>query len=293
MKDFLEEMLGLQKEQYETQKQTLDYVTMVSDYTSTFAQAMASGGTGGIDYIPSGPGALSGLGSGIFGELLSGLGAMIPVLGGVMDAVIAGLGPIGIALAILSPMIQAVVDTIGPLLNETLKPLIGILVILGKTLGMILVPVCKALAPVISWITDRFIWLYNTVIVPVGNFLYKLIVVISTLIAAIIASIRNIGIAIWNLLHREAKDKEYIDVPKVPSWKSIDSPFTSIDTADVYAAGDQYDTGASGGAGASYTSGRNVTVNVQINTDVIVGDRREMAIWIAEEIHSAEELGLI
>ena len=108
-------------------------------------------------------------------------------------------------------------------------------------------------------------------------------------ITYIVTIIKNIGIAFYNLLHPRRK-KEYIKAPSRPDF-SGGGPFTPIDMADLYEAGEQSTTG--GGGAASYTSGREITINMEINTDVIVGDRREMAIWIAEEIKEALDLGLV
>lgn len=69
----------------------------------------------------------------------------------------------------LSVIIEGVFDILEPLINDILSPIIGILKILGQTIGKILAPVFEALAPVIEKITEGFIWLYNSAIVPIAN----------------------------------------------------------------------------------------------------------------------------
>jgi hypothetical protein len=47
------------------------------------------------------------------------------------------------------------------------------------------------------------------------------------------------------------------------------------------------------GSPAQYTTGRNITVNIEINTDVIAGPGgiRDLSLLIRDEIRSAEALG--
>ena len=213
---------------------------------------------------------------------------ILEVVGGRFMDLLGALGPVVQLMDPLGIILQAVFDTIGPLITEVLKPVIGFLSILGQTIGKLLVPIIQALSPVIEYLLLKFIKLYNF-LTPLLNIIYKFFLTVKVVITSIVAAVRNIGIAIYNLVHKKSKRKEYIPMPGEPDLTK--DYFEKIDMDDLYAAGDQNANG--GGAGASYTSGRNVTVNVDIKTDVIVGDRREMAIWIAEEIKEAEDLGLI
>ena len=65
---------------------------------------------------------------------------------------------------------------------------------------------------------------------------------------------------------------------------------TGLETDFVMPGSEGY---GGGGAGASYTSGRNLTINIEINTDVIAGEGgiRQLAVMLRDEIYSAEELG--
>ena len=68
-----------------------------------------------------------------------------------------------------------------PLIDSLLAPLVGILTILGQTLGQVLVPVLQLLAPVIDFIGRAFVWLYNNAIVPIGNAFIQLFTALSAL----------------------------------------------------------------------------------------------------------------
>ena len=60
-------------------------------------------------------------------------------------------------------------QVLSPLIDRILSPLIGILTIIGRTIGFILAPVFELLAVVTGYVGDAFVWLYNTVLRPVGN----------------------------------------------------------------------------------------------------------------------------
>jgi hypothetical protein len=89
----------------------------------------------------------------------------------------------------LKTILKAMMAVLEPVLNDLLKPLVGILAILGQTLGKILIPVFKLLAPVIELVAKAFVWFYNFAIVPVGNFIIWLVVTINNFIAKLVNGI--------------------------------------------------------------------------------------------------------
>jgi len=80
-----------------------------------------------------------------------------------LDAI---LDPIGTIFAGMMEVLQPAIDSI-------LKPIVNILKILGATIGQILLPVFEAVGVVVEKLGEAFVWLYNKVIKPVGNFLIE------------------------------------------------------------------------------------------------------------------------
>jgi hypothetical protein len=121
--------------------------------------------------VPSGEGDLGPL-SGILGSLAGALGPIIQSF--------TSFNPVMEAMTII---INSAMSILKPVIDTVLQPLIGIFVILGTTLGQILVPVIKMLTPVIEALGKGFIWLYNNVIMPVGNFLWTSFTIMGNVIA--------------------------------------------------------------------------------------------------------------
>lgn len=93
----------------------------------------------------------------------------------------------------LSTIISAWADTLGPAIDAILIPVVGILRLLGQTIGQLLQPLLEAIAPVISDVVDAFIFLWNQAIMPVGNLLWTLGQAVSWLIDSIRTAIHNLG----------------------------------------------------------------------------------------------------
>jgi hypothetical protein len=194
--------------------------------------------------------------------------------------------------AILNPLqtiFTATLNVLAPIVNTVLQPIVGILTVLGETIGKLLVPVVEALAPVIDFIGKAFIWLYNNVIMPVGNGLF--------------AYFTALGNSIWNL-------GKWIDNVVNGRWSNLKEGFKTTDLATLYAQGpltaiDMNTLNTAGGntiagsagAGASYTAQRDISVTVGsivVNTDVITGEGgfRELVLKIDKELEQCIQLGL-
>jgi hypothetical protein len=219
--------------------------------------------------------ASSSAGTNPFQGLMLAFGPVIQQLGGMLSAV-SGLN------AILNPVttiLTAMMNVLTPVINSLLEPLVGILVIFGETLGKILVPVLQALAPVIDFIGKAFLWLYNgpimafaNLFITIGNILYNAVVGIANFVDWMFNWSRN--------------QRAYRDLRE--GW------LTPIDTTSLATAGATV-TQNNGGAGASFSQARAITVNVVINTDVITGESggfRELAIKMSNEIQAVIALGL-
>lgn len=186
--------------------------------------------------------------------------------------------------AVLNP-IQTIIDGIfsilGPAINRVLAPLAGMLNIIGQMIGSLLLPVLGPVQIAVEALGKVFVWLYNSIFVPVHNWMQKLFNKIYNGFAKFVNGI----ISLVNKI-------PFVDIGKI-----------AIRDSDTYGMLDEidYDTLAqnapgssgSGGSGASYAGGTSLTVNIEINTEVIAGDSglRELALMLRNEIQMAEALG--
>jgi len=219
-------------------------------------------------------------GTGIFTRLAI---AIQPLLQGFMG-LIQPLASMQMILNPLTTIFNAMMTVLQPMIDTLLTPLIGILTILGQTLGHILVPLFSILGPIIGFVADVFVWLYNKVLRPIGNAL----ITIFNFVFNAIAAVANGFIFIYNLLVRKKKEKDYI------KFRSLtEGHLAEITTGDVTAAGAETVSGEGAGAGANYTAGRTINQTVNIFTDVITGEGgfRQLAIMLRDEIYAAEQLG--
>jgi len=179
-------------------------------------------------------------------------------------------------------ILTAMANTLGPVVDSVLAPFVGILVVLGNTIGLVLIPVFQALSPVIELLGWIFVAIYNFGIVPFGN----AIILVANLLYNLGQVIRNIVTLNWGNLAAGTR------APDTGFLTPIDfNTLTSTGAAAITSA-----SGATGG-GASYTAARDITVNVgmiQINTDVITGEGgfRDLVLKIDKELEQCIALGL-
>lgn len=180
----------------------------------------------------------------------------------------------------VTTIFTGIVETLNPVVSSLLKPLNNILKILGQFLAGILIPVFQMLAPVIDVITKAFTWLYNKVLLPVGNGIISLFNVVFNAMAAV----ANGFIWLYNAIVPKWKEKSYI------SYRSLDTGHMSELSDSAVANYGSTGTGSTGG-GASYQAARDITVNVYYNHSYVNGDAREIAVSIRDELRLAEALG--
>ena len=180
----------------------------------------------------------------------AGVGSTGAWTGGIMDALgplISGFaslaGSIASVKAIMDPLaviFQSAMQVLAPVVDNLLKPLVGILVILGRTIGAVLTPVLQLLAPVIEFVGNAFVWLYNNVIRPFGN-----------TIIAFANVIYNIGVGIANFI-----DWLFNWSRNQIAYRSLDTGMLqAISMEDLNSAGADYlgSQTASGGMGSTTT----------------------------------------
>lgn len=88
-------------------------------------------------------------------------------------------------LSPISTIMSAMIEVLSPILDELLMPLVGILKVIGVTLGKVLVPVLKALQPIIMFVAKAFVWLYNNIFLPIANALIDVFTTVYNTIAKI------------------------------------------------------------------------------------------------------------
>jgi hypothetical protein len=181
-----------------------------------------------------------------------------PVLGGLdilmsaFSSLTGNIASINILLDPLKVIFDAMFQTLAPMVNQILQPIIGILVILGQTIGQILMPVLLFLAPIIEAVAKGFAWFYNAVIMPIGNFIFKVFTWVGNLIlnfGQVIGFLVTHPIWEWGGAGKAATHE--LD------WNKIIGPLKAITYGALSAAGAGY-MDQQGGGGAGY--GSNTTV---------------------------------
>ncbi len=217
-------------------------------------------------------------GTELFGGMSGGpLAAVFGMLGKFM-------GSLQNLLPLLSPLqtiFDAMMEVLGPVINNLLAPMVGILKIVGYLLGKILVPVLELLRPAIQFVAELFVWLFNKVLLPIGNGLIGLFNIIYNGFATFVNGI------LWLI-----DQIPFVDVGRV-AYKALDSGMMSAITTDTLAS-----TGAAGSSGAggsaSYAAGTSITVeHLEIRAEVIAGDRGidEVALMFRDRILELEGMG--
>jgi hypothetical protein len=147
------------------------------------------------------------------------------------------------------------------------------------TMGSILLPVLQALTPIIEIISGAFIWFYNKAILPVGNFMIRLVVEINNFVANLV-----------NGLIRAINKIPFVEVDwRMKTMSYDDMKLQEIDTTVLSAAGGETATGSSGGA--SYTGAKDMYINIYFDRSYVNGDARDIALMLRNEINAAEALG--
>jgi hypothetical protein len=271
----------------------------------------AKGGPGNIsDLIQDYPGSdvpaidtsfLDGLGNSIL-SVVSNMGQ----LGEVVMAIVAASGPIGLVILALTKIFEGIMQVLAPVINSLLAPLFGQLNIIGQLIGQLLIPVFNMLTPVIQAFTEMFVFSYN-LLLPIFEFFSDSL---NMLADGMSIAINFIMLGVWKML--EWID-DYINIGKGFGGKAdaakaatkIDplrwfetQTLQKIDLEDVIAAGGSTVTGGvvptTSGAAASYSAPRDITVNVTINTEALVGEGgiRDFSLMIGRELRSAGVLGM-
>jgi len=191
---------------------------------------------------------------------------MIEQFAGGLGGMVSSLSSVQAILDPISTILGGMMEVLGPVIDSVLSPLVGILKILGQTIGKILTPVIQWLSPIIGYLGEVFIWLYNKILVPVGNGFITVFNAIGIGIATIVNGIIS---AINWALGWAGVNLNKVNVPGLDDGK-----LTAISTGDLTAAGSSYIGGGSGsGVSGSSTSVQSYNIEVhQVVQGNVIGD---------------------
>lgn len=195
---------------------------------------------------------------------------LMPALEGFWE----GLSSVTALMDPLNTVFESFMQTLGPAINSTLAPLVGMLTTIGSLLAQTLMPVLDILAPVISDIADAFVWLYNNVLRNFGNAIISLI----NMLGNVLVFFNNMFAWLPGISKKE--------------YRSLDAgALGEISTGDLASSGMSYMNTMSGSGGASYSAARDVTVNINYSHSFVNGDAQEIAIQIKRELSAISALG--
>lgn len=209
-------------------------------------------------------GGLSGGGSGVLSSIVS----ILSKLGGQFMGLITSISSVKSIMSPWLTIMQAFFDTVKPMVDDVLSPLVGILKTIGNTAGKLLAPAFKLLGTLTKAVGDAFAWLYNKVIVPIGNLVLKVGVVISNWVITLI----NAVISVLNKL-------PFVHIKKLQKLDYDSMKLNAISGEDVYAAGSGGSTSSSSGTSSSSSSATNYTIYVyQTFEGNVIGDGGMVAV---------------
>jgi hypothetical protein len=199
---------------------------------------------------------MSGIGN--FSDIMSSLGGGFSKLLGSVMPMVNSLSSVTQILNPLQTIFSSMMEVLGPVINEALAPIVGILKVLGKMLAAVLMPSMKLLAPVLEMISRAFVWLYNEALVPVAN--------------AFIwfgTALNNVWVDIYNGLRKFLKKIGINIGSKMDRQDASDNYLERISYNDLVSEGSTPSTGAGTGGGASYTGSQAITFNFYNQGNVV------------------------
>lgn len=190
--------------------------------------------------------------------------------GGILGQIAPFIGSLSSVNQILNPLqtiMASMFETLAPVIDTVLAPVVGALKILGQLIGGMLTPVIQLLTPVIQFLAEIFIWLYNKVLLPAGN---GFITVFNLVYNGIVAVLNGISAAVnWALGWAGVNMRTYEYKPlNAGHMKEID--YESL----VQAGASTTSTGSyTGGGTGSNTSVQSVNITIyQTFSGTVIGD---------------------
>ena len=203
---------------------------------------------------------------------------------------------------IVTPIIEALSEILNVVADviQSFAPIISLFVQLISVFTG-LTPVMKVLSGALKVLAEIFKFLYNDIIVPIGNAIIKVFVTIA-----------NFFIRIWQKIY-DVLDWISLPVGIRISWSGVSVRWRSLASMlgarrgstldyDDYSLSkledkDVTDTSKersnTGTSANSYTAAKDVYVTINFNQSFVNGDARQIAIMLAKEIKQAERMNLI
>lgn len=197
---------------------------------------------------------------------------------------------------LLSPIIMLLNEILVPILNsftQSLDFIAPIVKLVGTLLKLFIQmnPVLKIFGATFKIFGDILKAVYNYVLVPVVNFLLKIITAIGNFfirmyngVVGVLNSIEIFGWRPFNFSKKSGLDYGSMKLEKIDKYSSYEGGNSSD--------GSSGGSSKSGGS-ASYTAARDTFVNIYFSNSFINGDSEQIAIMLAREIKRAEAKNLI
>jgi phage-related protein len=212
--------------------------------------------------------------------LISGFSGMFSSI----DPMVQSLGSVTAILDPFGTILGGIMEVLGPVIDEVLGPLVGILKVVGHMFGAILAPAIRILTPAIELISKAFVWLYNMVFVPVGNAIIMMFngigIMVAHLVNAISGAIKFITFGVINL-----------GQVAVPSENA--GLMSRIDTATLVGAGSSGSSYTGGGTGSSTSvQSVNITIHQHFDGNVIgEGGLEQVGAFMVDAIRAYAGVG--
>jgi len=210
----------------------------------------------------------------IFDALVASVaGAITPLMG-----MIGGMRQFQQILQPAQVIAEAMFAVLQPFIAELLNPLVGILQILGQTLGAVLIPLLQMLMPIINLIGAAFVFVYNSLLRPVITALYTAF----GMLRNALLNLFNTVSAVVAKLSLGIIDLGQVEVPNLT--EEIQNLFPEIDLGSLAYAGATAGGGTTSGTGATSGTGvtsqaQNVSYTITNNfniSDSIIADKEQL-----------------
>jgi|GEM_PF-5155571 len=201
-------------------------------------------------------------------------------MGSLISSIVQYGGPLGVILWGLEKVFSGLVAVLAPVVNSILDPLAGMLTIVGKLIGSLLTPALRLLEPIIEFIGRVFVWLYNTIIVPVYNAINE---VFNKIYNGFVSFLNGI----INLLNKIP----FVNISQISSTAETAGDLSKIDYGDLTEEGSE-SSGSSGGSSASYTGPQAVYINNYLYGTFVT--ERDFDLHVTEVVSEAlKEYGVL
>ncbi len=263
-----------------------DFAEIVTETLAPALEALPGQVTGGPPGSVAGPFQATPNVGGINPDLMNEFSSALTIATAILGPLAEEVAGLALVMDPLSLLMEGFAGVVGVAMNEALVPLVGFFIELGKTLGVLFLPLIKRLGEVIEKVVGAFIKFFNNVLSP-------FILVIQTIGALLF----NLGVLIKNIITLNFSNlgEGMIDVGAITQ---IQLP--TIATAKATGRArildkdpNAFTPGASTGAGATFRQQRPITVTINVfDNQVFGGSLQDFAVIIRDEILEIAELGL-